>query len=109
MLPKYVQNILARSEWKMPYYLKNHVREGFYTFAIRKETDYTTARVFRREVERFLAWAQREARRKYNYPGTVGYILTIPEMTCHRQQWAIVKITDPVMKDIENYIAKELS
>jgi len=108
MLPKYVENILARSQWKMPHYYHG-VREGFYIFAIRKETDYTTARVFRREVDRFLAWAQREARRKYNCAWPIGKVLDAPKVTRHREQWAIVKIVDPIMHDIEGHIVKEVN
>jgi len=104
-MPKYVECILARSQWEMPWYMKG-VREGFYTFAIGKASAYETTRVFRRDVERFIAWANREARKSYGFSKDykVAYLVRIPEKTRHEQQWAIVKIVDPIMKDIEGYI-----
>lgn len=115
MLPKYVENILARSQWKLPWNLGISVRRlaaaGYnnqYSFVIQKETQYTTARVFRREVDRFVAWANREAKQTYgSLP--VAHVLFAPEATHHRNQYAVVKITDPIMHDIENKIIKELS
>ena len=106
-IPKYVQNILERSQWKLPWYVKN-IREGFYIFAIEKASDYETTRVFQREVERFLAWANREAKRTHGLNQQVAYLLKIPEKTHHRQQYAVVKITDPIMHDIEQYIVDEV-
>lgn len=106
-IPKYVQNILARSQWKLPWYAKN-IREGFYTFAIGKASEYETARVFQRDVERFLAWANREAKRTYGLNQQVAYLLKIPEKTRHEQQYAVVKITDPIMKQIEGHIVNEV-
>ena len=107
--PKYVEQILARSQWKMPWYMHGKVREGFYTFAIRKNSDYTTARVFRKEIERFVDWANREARKTYGFSKDykVAYLVRIPEKTRHDEQWAIVKITDPVMRDLEDFILEE--
>ncbi len=102
-IPKHAQNILARSQWKLPWYVTG-VREGFYTFAISKASAYETARVFRRDVERFLAWANREAKRSYGLSQPVAYLLKIPEKTQHDQQYAVVKITDPIMKGIEEFI-----
>lgn len=108
-IPKYVENILARSQWRAPHYLIGHYREGFYTFTIVKETPYTTARVFRREVDRFLAWAQREARREYGCTWPIGHVVSAPKVTRHQKQWAVVKIVDPIMHDIEDKIVKQLS
>ena len=102
-IPKHAANILARSQWKLPWYVTG-VREGFYIFAIGKASGYETTRVFRRDVERFLAWANREATRKYGLNQKVAYLLKIPEKTRHEQQYAVVKITDPIMKQIEDMI-----
>jgi len=103
-IPKYVENILSRSQWKAPYYMAGKYREGFYTFTILKETDYVTARVFQREVERFVAWANREAKKATGIQQPVATIISIPEKTRHAEQYAVVKIVDPIMKQIEDHI-----
>ena len=105
--PKYVQDILARSQWKLPWHMRG-TREGFYTFAIEKPSTYTTARVFQREVERFVAWANREAKRQTGIQQPVATIVSLPTVTRHRDQYAVVKIVDPIMKQIEGYIVKEV-
>ena len=107
-IPKYVENILARSQWKAPYYMAGKYREGFYTFTILKETNYTTARVFQREVERFVAWANREAKKATGIQQPVATIISTPKKTRHAEQYAVVKIVDPIMKQIEDHIVNEV-
>lgn len=107
-IPKYVEDILARSQWKAPYYMVGMYREGFYTFTILKKTRYTTLRVFRREVDRFLAWANREARRKYGCIWPVAHVVNAPRVSRHHMQYIVVKIVDPIMHDIEDKIVNDL-
>lgn len=108
-IPKYVQNILARSEYEFDFCTRNENYAAGYTFTIRKETAYTTARVFEREVNRLVAWAQRTFKKTYlpEWDGEgyrIAWVLSVPKKTRHDWQYATVTIVDPIMKDIEQYI-----
>ncbi len=120
-IPKYVQNILARSEYEYTFCTRNENYAPGYTIRIRKEVPYMTARVFEREVRRFAAWAQREFKRTYcpgwkrtdDWKGEEGWdpyriawVLSVPQKTRHDWQYAVITIVDPIMKDIEEFIGK---
>lgn len=92
-IPKYVIDIMSRSE----FYLGGY--DPGYTIMIRKATAYTTANTFISELERLVRWA-------HKHGATCSVILKVPPKTRHDWQYAIVTITDPVMKHIENYIKR---
>lgn len=99
-IPKYVIEIMERSQYEF-YYFKS--KEGYsagYTIRICKATPYTRIDTMRAELERLCKWAD-----KIGGEGT-GIVLDIPLTTHYKNQYAIVTIFDPVMKQIEKYIRK---
>ena len=72
---------------------------------IRKKTDQTLIPTFEKEVQRLRAWAQRVYKQRYGGGDEpITFLLDIPTKTHYCNQYAVVTIFDPVMKDIERYI-----
>lgn len=96
-IPKFVQEIMERSTFVLG--------EGDpgYTIEVRKETPYTYADTFGREIERLVAWANRVVPHIEDVPNAV--INRVPNKTRLEFQYATVTIYDPVMQQIEKYIA----
>ena len=95
-IPKYVQELMTRS-----YFALGPVHERAspgYTLWIEKATPYTQVDTLRAECERLCAWAKR------NYAD--AEILSCPTETHHRPQRALVTVTDPCMKYMEQYISE---
>ena len=99
-IPKYVERILARSEYEFDY------TTAGYTIRIKKATTRTQAGTFRKEMQRFLNWVQREYKKRYHAVNPIAFLLNVPAKTHYRNQYAIVTIFDPIMKDIESYIKR---
>lgn len=97
-IPKYVIDILQRSEYDFDL-CRNHLNYAVgYTLSIKKYSHYQTAETFKSEVERFVSWCNK----KYH---NIACTLEVPNKTQHRQmQYAVVTVYDPMMKDIEKYI-----
>lgn len=97
-IPKFVQEIMERSKFALG--------EGDpgYTIEVRKETPYTYADTFQREIERLVAWANRVVPHIEDVPNAV--INRVPSKTRHEFQYATVTIYDPIMQQIEKYIAR---
>ena len=95
-IPKFVQGIMERSKFALG--------EGDpgYTIIIRKETPYTYADTFQREIERLVAWANRVVPHDEDVPNAI--INRTPNKTHHHFQYATVTIYDPIMQQIEKYI-----
>ena len=95
-VPKFVQGIMERSKFALG--------EGDpgYTIIIRKETPYTYADTFQREIERLVAWANRVVPHDEDVPNAI--INRTPNKTHHHVQYATVTIYDPIMQQIEKYI-----
>jgi len=96
-IPKFVQEIMERSKFALG--------EGDpgYTIEVRKETPYTYADTFQREIERLVAWANRVVPHIEDVPNAI--INRVPTKTRHEFQYATVTIYDPIMQQIEKYIA----
>lgn len=105
-IPKYVESILARSEYEFDFTANNENYAAGYTIRIKKATTQTQADTFRKEIQRFLNWVQREYKKKYHSANPISFLLSAPAETHYRNQYAIVTIFDPIMKDIESYIKR---
>ena len=92
-IPKYVIEIMQRSRFLLGYY------DPGYTIMINKRTAYTTVQTLDNECKRLVKWAKRNG-------ATLSEINKMPIKTHHYYQNAIVTITDPVMKQIEQYIPR---
>lgn len=96
-IPKYVIELMKRSQY---YYDRVSNEEDYaagYTVAIAKATPYTHIKSFRNEIEHLQAWVNRQT-------GGDCRIIHLPKKTHYCNQLAIVTIFDPVMKHIEQYI-----
>lgn len=97
-VPKYVQDLMERSEYEFDRFTKHENYGAGYTIRIGKSTEYGYAETLRKEVERLCRWANRVAGVE------TAYILNVPAKTHYCKQWATVTIFDPVMQKIEQYI-----
>ena len=98
-IPKYVQELMERS--KLVYdRCKNHPNYGAgYTIKVAKRSAYSQVDTLRKEVERLVKWANGTP------AGEIAFILDMPTETHHVNQSAVVTIFDPIMQQIEKYIA----
>ena len=93
-IPAYVTEMMGRADWYTSYALPGS--DPGYTIRIRKATPYSYASTLQAECERLCAWA----RRQY----ADARVLYCPTETHHRNQYAVVVISDPVMQRIEKLI-----
>lgn len=93
-VPKFVQEMMSRSRFDRSY--TNPESNPGYTIWIRKATPYTKAITLRAECDRLVAWAKR------NFAD--AEILECPTNTHYCNQAALVTITDPVMKKLEQFM-----
>lgn len=98
-IPKYIQDIMERSKFVLSY------GEPGYTIAIRKATPYTQVSTFKVEIERLEKWVQ-QMMSKDDLGVPTMIINRIPKKTHYANQYAIVTIYDPIMKQLEKYIQK---
>ena len=105
-IPKYVEDILARSEYEFDFTANNENYAAGYTIRIKKVTTQTQAGTFQKEMQRLLNWVQREYKKRYHAVNPIAFLLSVPAKTHYRNQYAIVTIFDPIMKDIESYIKR---
>ena len=104
-IPKYIKDILSRSKYEFDYCTKDKHYAPGYTIRIRKRTTQTLIPTHEKQVKRFQLWVQKQYQKRYgggNEP--ISHLLYIPTETHYRDQYAIVTVYDPVMKDIENKI-----
>ena len=107
-VPKYIRDILARSEWAVEAGRLPEGGDPGYTILIHKRTAYARAKTLDGETRLLRSWAERLMRRLFPgydpaaQPKTV--IHQCPTETHYWDQWATVTIWDPVMKYIEEYI-----
>ena len=97
-IPKYIKDILSRSKYEFDYCTKDKHYAPGYTIRIRKRTTQTLIPTHEKQVKRFQLWVQKQYQKRYG-----GGNEPITE-THYRDQYAIVTVYDPVMKDIENKI-----
>lgn len=97
-IPKYVIELMSRAEYNYKYLVNDKNYAAGYTLRVFKATPYTKVNTLKAEVEKLVAWAN-----KNGGEGT-AYILRLPNKTHYYDQSAIVTIFDPVMKQIEKYI-----
>lgn len=96
-IPKFVQELMSRSAFALGP-VHPDASPG-YTIWITKSTPYTSANTLWKECVRLCRWA----RRKY----ADAKILSCPDKTHHYLQKALVIVTDPCMKYMEQFIKKE--
>lgn len=98
-IPKYIiETLLDRAEYEFTYCTSNKYYAAGYTISIKKARPYQRAETLKKEVKKLCDWADRIAG-----AGT-SYVLSLPTETHYTNQYAIVTIFDPVMKQIESYI-----
>lgn len=98
-IPKYIQDIMERSKFVLSY------GEPGYTIVIRKATPCTQVSTFKVEIERLEKWVQ-QMMSKDDLGVPTMIINRIPKKTHYANQYAIVTIYDPIMKQLEKYIQK---
>lgn len=100
-IPKYVQEIMERSEFVRGY------GDPGYTIKIRKATPYTRISTLSAEIQRLQSWVDRMMPKdEFSIPTMV--INSIPSRTHYRNQYTVVTIYDPIMGEIEKYMRKEM-
>lgn len=98
-IPTYVKELMERSTFVYDH-CKNHPNYGAgYTIKITKRSAYSQVDTLRKEVERLVKWANSTP------AGEIAFILDVPTETHHVKQVAVVTIFDPIMQQIEKYIA----
>lgn len=100
IIPKYVQELMSRAKFVLG------TREAGYTIRIYKSTPYTKIPTLRAEVNRLQKWVERVMPEdELGVPTMI--INSVPSKTHYCKQYAVVTIFDPVMQNIEKYIAGE--
>lgn len=94
-IPKYVQEMLKRSEYDFN-------GDVGYTIKIHKATYYTKAETLQKEVEKLVAWVNKQVEQIEGLP--TAFINRIPVKTHYTDQVAVVTIYDPVMNKLEGFI-----
>ena len=102
-IPKYIQELMKRSQYEFDFCTRNENYAAGYTISIRKDRPYQRIETLRAEVQRLQAWVQREYKKRGG-DDQITYLLSMPARTHYCNQYAIVTIFDPIMKDIEGYI-----
>lgn len=100
--PKYVQDILERSEFNIDLKPKSIG----YSILIYKRSDYETATSLAKEVERLRRWVERQMPKEEEGGVPTMTVDYLPGRTHHSSQYAKVTIYDPVMQRIEHLIKK---
>lgn len=106
-IPKYVKDILDRSAFVVGAY------EPGYTIEIRKSTPYTRLTTFDAELNRLIKWCNKQANsdeimRLLECDDVCATIIRKPSATRMNYQYALVRIYDPVMWLLEDYIKQEV-
>lgn len=96
-VPKYVLDILERSEFEFDRCKENENYSVGYTLRIRKQTKRTLISTFEKEIQKLKKWVE-------NQEGGECYILYIPSETHYCWQYAVVTIYDPIMQRLEKYM-----
>lgn len=111
-VPKYIRDLLARSEWAIeahPCRLPKGCDPG-YTIILHKRTAYSLAHTLEKETRTLKNWCDRQMKtRDQEYDPTTHSIATIhhcPTTTHYNDQWAVITIYDPIMKNIEGFIGQ---
>ena len=105
--PKYVIDIMSRARFAKGY------GDPGYTIEIAKRTRQTLASTFEKEIDRLAKYVERDMDRRI-MAGYMGeptetreptiIVQNVPKKTHYCDQYAVVTIYDPVMKDLEKYI-----
>jgi len=99
-IPKYVEDILGRSEFC--FFVGSVCADAGYTITVHKASEYQMHRTLNAECDRLVAWANRQCPSIEDAPtARVDRYLT---ETHYCDQTAVVTIYDPVMKEIESMI-----
>lgn len=96
-IPKYIQEIMARSTYYFDFDSKDKRYAAGYTIIIRKPSPYTQVETFKKELVRLQKFCARH--------DTLCLIVSAPQKTHYtNSQTAIVTIFDPLMMQLEKYI-----
>lgn len=98
-IPKYVLDILSRSEMALG------VGDPGYTIYIHKATRQTLISTFQKEINRLIAWCNRQVPQMEDCP--TAKIISIPHKTHYCDQCALVTIYDPVMLRLDRIIKQQ--
>ena len=99
-IPKYIENLLKRSEFVLNSRDGNNWFPG-YTIRLYKRTEYATIYTLDKEAAKLVTWA-----RSYCSENVAEY-LYCPDKTHYCDQYAIINIFDPIMAKIEKLIRSE--
>ena len=94
IVPAYVRNLLQGAKFEFVLCSRNEDYAPGYTVTIRKRSDYQTAKVFNKEIEKLQKWVNRQ-------PGGNCKVLLLPKETHHCKQVAVITIYDPIMLQLE--------
>lgn len=99
-IPKYVVELMHRAEYDY-----SHPRGApGYTLKIHKATPYTRAATLSGECKKLVSWANRIAPVPSEWESPTAFVISAPPITRYRDQYAVVTIFDPVMRELEKYI-----
>lgn len=98
-VPKYIQDIMSRSEFAIGY------GDPGYTIEITKATPYTKVETLQMEIGRLQKWVEREMP-DYDWEIPTMIINRLPNTTRYGRQYAVVTIYDPIMRCLEKYMVK---
>lgn len=107
-IPKYIQALLGRSEWAVTAGRLPKDCDPGYTILLHKRTPYSLAGTLAEEARSLKKWCDRQTLSicpDYDLermPKTV--IRSCPQVTHYCDQWAVVIIYDPLMKNLENMV-----
>lgn len=97
-VPKYVIDILNRSNYEFDKFVNHPDYAVGYTLRIKKSTPYTKIETLANEIKKLKKWADRH----------VGHetvlVLHVPKTTHYCDQFAYITIFDPLMLKLEQYI-----
>ena len=102
-IPKYIQQLMKRSKYEYDFCTGNENYAAGYTIRILKERPYQRIETLKTEIQKLQAWVQREYARRGGKE-QITHLLHIPAKTHYANQYAIITVFDPIMKDIEQYI-----
>jgi hypothetical protein len=96
-IPKYILGLLERSKYTYKDgYAKNEYYAVGYTIEIHKRTYYSRVETLKEEIEKLEKFVTKN--------NSELKILYIPTETHYNDQYAVITIFDPIMKQLEQYI-----
>lgn len=105
-IPKFVKEFLEwRAEWAIYSGIFRNGWDPTCTLFLHKRSYYCTVDTLKKDAERFCAWCNRQIPALKDYPRAV--ILMCPAHTHHCDQYAVIRVYDPVLQQIEKFIPEK--